>query len=208
MACAIFALDQHRLTAADQSFEPGAAPACRRLAQCPGARLHRLWIDARHPRRRRALLGRIREDVAHDDVAFVDQGEAIRVHCLGLGRKSGDQVGADRDVGPLRLQPLHRPDRVGTAVAALHPLEDHVVARLEAHVEVGHEARLFGREGKQPLVHLDAVKRGEAQPRKLGHIGQDPLDQLAERRRAGQVGAVAGDVDAGEHDLLVPLGDQ
>ena len=134
------------------------------------------------------LLRREGEDVAHDDVAIVDQAQAVLGHRLGLGREAGDQVGADRDLRPLRLQPRHRLDRLGAAVAALHPLEDQVVAGLEAHVEVRHEARLAGDELEQPLVDLDAVERGQAQPRQLGNVAQDALDQLAERRRAGRSG--------------------
>ena len=41
-----------------------------------------------------------------------------------------------------------------------------------------------------------------------GHMAQDALDQLPERRRAGQVGAVAGHVDPGQHDLAEALADQ
>ena len=43
---------------------------------------------------------------------------AVLVHRLGLGREAGDQVGADRDLRPLRLQPRDRLDRVGAADAA------------------------------------------------------------------------------------------
>ena len=125
-----------------------------------------------------------------------------------LGREAGDQVGADRDLRPLRLQPRHRLDRVGPAVPALHPLQHHVVAGLEAHMEVRHEARLAGGELEQPVVHLDAVERGEAQARQLRDVAQDALDQLAEARRAGQVGPVAGDVDPGQHHLAEALVDQ
>ena len=54
------------------------------------------------------------------------------------------------------------------------------------------------------VVDLDAVERRQPQPRQVGDMLQDALDQLAERRRAGQIGAVAGDVDPGQHDLAKP----
>ena len=51
------------------------------------------------------------------------------------------------------------------------------------------------------VVDLDAVERGQAQARQCGHVPQDALDQQAEAGLAGQVGPVAGDVDAGQHDF-------
>ena len=41
---------------------------------------------------------------------------------------------------------------------------------------------------EQPLVHLDAVERGQAQAWQLGNVPQDALDQLrrASARRAGR----------------------
>ena len=39
-------------------------------------------------------------------------------------------------------------------------------------------------------------------------MAQDALDQRAEIGRAGQVGAVAGDVDAGQDDLVMTLVDE
>ena len=85
------------------------------------------------------------------------------------------------DVGPRRLQPLDDGDRVGAAVAALHPLEDHVVARLERQMEMRHQARLAGDQLEQGLVDLDAVERGQAQALQARHGGEDAL---AQRRRA------------------------
>ena len=44
------------------------------------------------------------------------------------------------------------------------------------------------RQLEQPFVHLDAVERGEPQPRQLRHVPQDPLDQLAEVGAPGRSG--------------------
>jgi hypothetical protein len=53
----------------------------------------------RHAGRRRALAGREREDVQMRQPAFLDDRERILEHRLGLGRKAGDDVGAEDDVG-------------------------------------------------------------------------------------------------------------
>ncbi len=42
----------------------------------------------------------------------------------------------------------------------------------------------------------------------LRHVLEDLLDQRAELRRARQVGAIARDVDAGQHDLAIAVADQ
>ena len=64
-----------------------------------------------------------------------------------------------------------------------------------------HKAR-FGREqAAQDVVDLDGVDRGEPQARQLGQFAQDRACQGAERRLVRQVAAIAGEVDAGEHDF-------
>ena len=56
---------------------------------------------------------------------------------------------------------------------------------------------------EQVAVGLDRIDRRQPQPRELRHVLQDLLHQRAEPRRARQVRAVAGEVDAGEHDLAI-----
>ena len=54
--------------------------------------------------------------------ALVDQLQRADEHLLGLGRKSGDDIGAERDVGP---QPAHlgaKLNGVVTGMPPLHPL--------------------------------------------------------------------------------------
>jgi hypothetical protein len=74
--------------------------------------------------------GREREDVQVRKPAVVDDVEGAGEHVLGLGREAGDDVGAEDHVG---TQPPHlgaEGNRVAAAVAALHALEDEVVASL------------------------------------------------------------------------------
>ena len=40
------------------------------------------------------------EDVSRDDVAIIEQFQRVQCHVLGFGGKAGDQVGADRRIGP------------------------------------------------------------------------------------------------------------
>ena len=97
-----------------------------------------------------------------------------------------------------RLEPLDGCDRLGAAVAALHPLEDQVVAGLQRQMEMRQQPRLAGDQLHQRLVDLDAVERGQAQALELRQVGQQPLAQRSEPA------LVAGDVDPGEDDLLAP----
>ena len=92
-------------------------------------------------------------------------------------------------------------DRVGARMAALHALEDQVVAVLQREMQMRHQPRLVGDRVEQVGVGLDRVDRRDAQPLELRHVLEDLPHQLAEPRRAGQARAVAGDVDAGQHHL-------
>ena len=70
-------------------------------------------------------------------------------------------------------------------------------------MDMRHHARFVRDEVEQAIVHLHAVDRGEAQARQVGHAFQYAFDQQAERRRAGQVGAIAGDIDARQDDFAI-----
>ena len=57
-------------------------------------------------------------------------------------------------------------------------------------------------------VGLDRIDRRQPQPLHIRHLLQDRLHQPAELRRARQVGAIAGHVDAGQHDLGIAVAGQ
>ena len=140
--------------------------------------------------------------------AFVHEIERAHEHRLGLGRKSGDDVGAEHHVRP---QPPHlfaERDRVGAQVPPLHALEDEIVARLQRQMQMRHQPRFVGERVEQIAIGLDRIDRGQPQPRQLRHVLEDRLHQRAEPRRARQVGAIAGDIDAGEHDLAIAVARQ
>ena len=102
--------------------------------------------------------------------AFVDQIERAGEHRLGLGREAGDDVAAE---GHVRPQPPHliaEGDGVGARVAALHALEDHVVAGLQRQMQMRHQPGVVGQRVEQIGVGLDRIDRGQPQPLKLGHV--------------------------------------
>ncbi len=86
-------------------------------------------------------------------------------------------------------------------MTALHALEDHVVAGLRREMEMRHQPRLLGDGAHQLGIGLDGIDGGEPEPRHFRHQLQQLAHQRAQRRCARQVGAVGGEVDAGEHDL-------
>ena len=66
----------------------------------------------------------------------------------------------------------------------------------------------IGEDIEQVAIRLDGIDRGDAQPLQLGHVPQDLFGQHAEPRRAGQVGAVAREVHARQHNLGMTARDQ
>ena len=151
---------------------------------------------------------RERKDVQMGEPAFVDQVERARKHRLGLGRKARDDVGAEHHVRPQPPHLVAERDRVGAQVPPLHALEDEIVARLQRQMQVRHQPRVIGEGIEQVAVGLDRIDRREPQPRELRHMLEDLLHQRAEPGRARQVRAIAGEIDAGEHDLAIAARDE
>ena len=182
---------------ADQAVEPAR---CGARAAASRSRAARAFTSSR-AQLRHARGGRVRsrregEDVGRNDIAIVEQFQGVERHLFSFGGKSGDEVGADGRVGSRSLDPLDRAHRVGAAVPALHPLQDHVVAGLQRQMEVRHQPRLAGDQLEQRVVDLDAVERRQAQALQPRLGGEQPLAEIAEPA------LVIGDVDAGEDDLL------
>ena len=93
-------------------------------------------------------------------------------------------------------------------VAAFHPFQDHVVARLKRQVQVWHQAR-FGREGEhQILIRLDRIDGGDAQPRQVRHQPQDPHHQIAEARLARPLAETVAEVPPDWADWIADLDDR
>src|SRR3546814_12579098 len=88
------------------------------------------------------------------NAAFLDDVEASPEHRLGFGRESRDQVGAEDDVGPGGTRATAEFDRLAVPVAALHALQNHVVARLQRQVQMRPPALLPGDQANPPVVEL------------------------------------------------------
>ena len=142
------------------------------------------------------------------DAAFRNDAKAAAKHVLGLGREAGDQIGAERDVGTELASAACRGDRLGAAVAPLHALQDQIVARLQRQMQMRHQPGLVAERVPEIAVDLARIERRKPQTRQLGKNGEQLPDHPAEARSAGQVGAVSGHVDAGQHDLAIAGGEE
>ena len=162
------------------------------LAQGCGAGLHHVARNLRHLRGGRAGAGRVGEDVQIVDSAFVDTRERVGEHLLRLGRKARDQVGAERHFGAGLAQAAAQVDRVGARVAALHALQDHVVARLEAEVHVRCNAWLVRQCFKQGFVDLDRIDGRQAKLFQVRHKLEDARHQISKLWRVRQISAPRG----------------
>ena len=114
------------------------------------------------------------------ELTFSDEIERAGEHLLGLGRKAGDQIGAEHDIG---AQPAHlatERNRIGAQVTALHAFEDEIVARLQRQMQMRHQPRLVAERVKQVAIGFDGIDRGKTQPLQLRHLGQNALHQGAE----------------------------
>ena len=90
----------------------------------------------------------------------------------------------------------------------LHALEDEIVAGLQRQMQMRHQSAVLRQRIEQVAVGLDGIDRRQPQPLQLRHVLEDLLDQRAEFWRARQIGAIAGDVDAGQHDLAITVADE
>ena len=95
----------------------------------------------------------------------------------------------DGDAGDRRAGALDDAGVVGGQVAAAHPAQHAVVARLERQVEVRQRPRRAVDPGREQLV-VDVLRldRAEADPLDVG-LGQDPPDEAGQRQGASGRGS-------------------
>src|SRR5690242_13398227 len=109
-------------------------------AQTRGAILYDASIDLRHARGGRAGARAKGEGVDEGEGAFVDQRQRVGEVLFGFSRETGDEIGAERDFGTRGLEALTQIDRLCARVAALHALEDEIVAVLQRKMQMGRDA--------------------------------------------------------------------
>ena len=179
-------------------------------AQTRGALLDDGARDLRHARGRRAGARREGEDVQIGEPAVVDDAAAscANISSLSVG-KPAMRSAPKTTSGPQPAHFLAERYRIGAAVAALHALQDHVVACLHGEMQVRHQPLLFG-----DRVHQRArpprpgrwrrAAAARARARAAGSGARAPPSVGVAR----QVRAVGGDVDAGQHDLAATAFDE
>ncbi len=201
-------LDQHLLDMADAPRQCGGERGGAGFPQTRRAFANDGGISSRHPRRRGTRTRAVREHVDEGEAAFRDQLQGIAKHCLGLGREAGDQVGAERDVRAQRLGAACCLDGLRPAVAALHALQDQIVAGLQRQVQMRHQPVFGGNQAPEVLVDFTRVERGQPQAAQLGDGGQKRTNHLPETWPVRQIGAVSGQVHAGQDDFIRPAGNE
>ncbi len=148
-----------------------------------------------------AVARRVREDVQPGQAEVADRGQRVGEHPIGLGRKSGDQVGAENDVGAGAAQAIDDAGGVGARMAALHPLQHQIVRRLQAEMDVRHQPRFAGEGGDEVVVDRRRIEAGQPKPGKQWHPPQQRAHHVPKGRTVRQVRTVRADIDAGQHHL-------
>jgi hypothetical protein len=184
--------------------ECGLAP----LPQLTRALPDHVAANLRHAGCRRAGTGRERKYMQMREAAVFDKVERPLEHVVRLGRKAGDDIGAEDDVRSQAAHARAEGGCIGARMPALHALEDHVVARLQGKMQMRHQAWLVRKGIDQVIVDLSGIDRGEPQPRETGHCGENLLHHRPEALPAREMLAIAGEIDAGQHDFAVALFDQ
>ena len=89
--------------------------------------------------------------------AGVDDASRVLEHVVRLGRKSGDQVGAEYDVRTELACPATERNRIGAAMTALHTLQRQIVARLHREVQVRHQPFFISQRNNQIGISFHLV---------------------------------------------------
>lgn len=135
-------------------------------------------------------------------IAVLDQFQAIIKMRICFGREARDDICTEGDAGPQLARLFTEGNRIVAQMATLHPLQNQVVPVLKAQVKMRHQTR-FRRDGQhQVLIRFNGINRADAQARQVRHQTQDAHDQIAQAWLSGQICAPAGQVHAGQHDLV------
>ncbi len=89
------------------------------------------------------------------EAAFIDEAQRVLKHRIGFGRETGNEVGPEDQIGPQGAHLVGEANGIVAAVAALHALQDHVVAGLQRQMEMRHQPFLGHDEAVKLVIDLD-----------------------------------------------------
>ena len=142
------------------------------------------------------------------ETAGVDHVERGVEHRFRLCRKADDEVGAIDDIGPPLAQRAADLNGALPRMAALHALQDQIVAGLQRQMQMRAKPRIFRKSLDEICVDFDAIDRRETQPFKFWKAAQQQTHEAPERPTFAKVDAVAREIDARQHDLLLAARDK
>ncbi len=105
---------------------------------------------------------------------------------LGLAGETDDDVGGDGNARDELADARHQPPVVGDSVAASHPRQHLVVARLDGNLNVLTDFGQLGDGAQQVISHPVGMAGEEAQSLQAGELVELPQERH-ERRRARAV---------------------
>ena len=146
------------------------------------------------------LLGRVGKAAQTVELHFLDEVAQILELLLGLAGEACDQSGAQGDAGDLAAQLADHLQQLGAVGAAVHILEDGVIAVLDGQIEVGHHLLIALHGGNELIRDALRVSVHNADPLEARHLVQ-LIQQLTDAAGLAPVLAVSGGVLC-DHDQL------
>ena len=196
------AVDEHNVISADLRAPAREAGFVRRSAETRAAFLLLRGRNRVSALGHRARPRRVREHVDLRQAGAPRGAQRVGERALVLVGEADDDVARQVELVRERRKATEVCRR---GVAAAHRAEHVVVARLQRHVEVAGDGRRLAQRGDQRLVHMVDLNRRESQALE-SRRRPDGADEAGEIDTPLAV-AVAPEVDAGEDDLAVALGD-
>ena len=145
------------------------------------------------------------EDVHGGEGTAADEVQGLGELLLRLLGEAHNEVGGDGGAVKILVEPLHRLEITGGVVLAVHPLQGLVTPGLHGQVEVGAQVGQRHRPLAEVLGDGAGLQRAQTHPQPRHGVAQG-LHQVDEGLALLQIPAPGGNLDAGEHDLPVPLG--
>ncbi|MDQ0574993.1 hypothetical protein QFZ29_001216 [Agromyces albus] len=119
---------------------------------------------------------------------------------LGLSGKADDDVGGDGRVRDAGANAVEDAEELLGAVGAAHGLEDAVGARLQRHVQLGHDRGRVGHRVDDVVGERSRMRAREADALKAVDLA-GRAEQLAERLTVAELDAIGVDVLPEQRDL-------